>query len=76
MSVHRLGRGTVILYQVLATDILIAEYATMKAMGYSDASIKFTVSTGVLYAGQLSGGAGRSVGLYWLMSVKSTCLSR
>jgi putative ABC transport system permease protein len=65
--------GAVILYQVLATDISnrLREYATMKAMGYSDMSIKFTVfQQGVLYAlaSYLAGLAG-AFGLYWLMSV-------
>ncbi|MCX7411779.1 MAG: hypothetical protein NTZ32_27205 [Planctomycetales bacterium] len=65
--------GAVILYQVLATDISnrLREYATMKAMGYSDFSIKMTVfQQGVLYAlaSYLAGLMG-AFGLYWLMSV-------
>lgn len=65
--------GAVILYQVLATDISnrLREYATMKAMGYSDVSIKLTVfQQGVLYAlaSYVAGLAG-AFGLYWLMSV-------
>ena len=65
--------GAVILYQVLATDITnrLREYATMKAMGYSDGSIKRTVfQQGLLYAlaSYLAGLIG-AFGLYWLMSV-------
>lgn len=65
--------GAVILYQVLANDISnrLREYATLKAMGYSDWRIKSTVfQQGVLYAlaSYLAGLLG-AFGLYWLMSV-------
>ena len=65
--------GAVILYQVLANDISnrLREYATMKAMGYSDWRINRTVfQQGVLYAlaSYLAGLMG-AFGLYWLMSV-------
>ncbi|HEY3964810.1 MAG TPA: FtsX-like permease family protein [Planctomycetaceae bacterium] len=65
--------GAVILYQVLANDISnrLREYATMKAIGYSDGRIKRTVlQQGVLYAlaSYLAGLVG-AFGLYWLMSV-------
>jgi len=60
--------GTVIVYQILYTDVMnhLAEYATLKAMGYKDSALSYVVSQQALILAILGfvPGALFSTGLY------------